>query len=127
MGASSIVALAVALAAICAYTTSFKPASIAAGAVALIVAAVGAALIARTPGPLGQAAKWLTVALIVASALAFPVHQSLKLIRTNMSDSLGLATASPAATKGAVAPTSGPAPPAFATSWRSMSRSGWRR
>jgi 4-amino-4-deoxy-L-arabinose transferase-like glycosyltransferase len=98
-GAPSIVALAAALAATSAYTTSFKPASIAAGAVALIVAAVGAALIARSPGRVGYSAKWLTVALILASALAFPVHQSVKLIRTNWTDSLGLATASPATAK----------------------------
>jgi 4-amino-4-deoxy-L-arabinose transferase-like glycosyltransferase len=86
----SVLAIAAALAAICAYTFSFKPWSIAWGAVALSVAAVGGALIGRSPGRLGKVGKWLTVGLVVATAVVFPVHESLKLVASRTSNSTGL-------------------------------------
>jgi 4-amino-4-deoxy-L-arabinose transferase-like glycosyltransferase len=86
----SVVAITVALAAICAYTFSFKPWSVAWGAVALSVAAVGGALIGRSPGRLGTVGKWLTIGLVVATAVVFPVHESLKLVASRASNSTGL-------------------------------------
>jgi hypothetical protein len=91
----SIIGITLALSAICAYTFGFKPPSLAWGVGALIFAAVGAALVARAPGRLGAAAKWLTAGLVVACALVFPVHESLILVRSAANDSLGLATAMP--------------------------------
>lgn len=86
----SVVAITGALAAVCAYTFSFKPWSIAWGATALTVAAIGAALIGRSPGRIGVIGKWLTVGLVVATAVVFPVHESLKLVSSRTSNSTGL-------------------------------------
>ena len=91
----SLTAIIAALVCICAYTFSFRPASLAAAAGALILSAIGAALIAQIPGPLQRGAKWLTAGMIVASALVFPVHETLSLVRSNANDSLGLATTAP--------------------------------
>ena len=91
----SLAAIIAALVGICAYTFSFKPASLAAAAGALILSAIGAALIAQVPGPLERAAKWLAAGMIAASALVFPVHETLSLVRSHANDSLGLATTAP--------------------------------
>jgi hypothetical protein len=89
----SVIASALALAGIGAYTLHFKPTSLGWGAGALVIAAVGAALVTKGSGRLGQGARWLTAGLIVSCALIFPVHESLSLVRSNANDSLGLATA----------------------------------
>ncbi|MGI8411871.1 MAG: ArnT family glycosyltransferase [Solirubrobacteraceae bacterium] len=89
----STIALTVALVGICAYTFGFRAPSIAWAAGALIVAALGAALLTRAGGAVGHGAKWLTVSLILAAALVFPAHESLSLVRSEANDSLGLATA----------------------------------
>jgi 4-amino-4-deoxy-L-arabinose transferase-like glycosyltransferase len=94
-GPPAVLAFSVALLAICAYTFGLKPPSVAWSAAALILAAVGAALVVRAGGAVGHAARWLTAALILASALMFPAHESLSLVRSNANDSLGLATAPP--------------------------------
>ncbi len=91
----SLTAIIAALVCVCAYTLSFRPASLAAAAGALILSAIGAALIAQIPGPLQRGARWLTAGMIVASALVFPVHEALSLVRSNANDSLGLATTAP--------------------------------
>ena len=91
----SLTAIIAALGCICAYTFSFKPASLAAAAGALILSAIGAALIAQVPGPLQRGAKWIAAGMIVASALVFPVHETLSLVRSKANDSLGLATTAP--------------------------------
>jgi hypothetical protein len=91
----SIVGITLALGATCAYTFGFKPPSLAWGVGALGFAAAGAALVARAPGRLGAGAKSLTAGLVVGSALLFPVHESLVLVRSAANDSLGLATALP--------------------------------
>jgi 4-amino-4-deoxy-L-arabinose transferase-like glycosyltransferase len=95
-GLPSVIAIAAALAAVCAYTFSFKPWSLAWGAVALSVAAIGGALVGRSPGVIGQVGKWLTVGLVVATAVVFPVHESLKLVSSRASNSTGLLTYSQA-------------------------------
>jgi hypothetical protein len=79
--------------AICAYTFALRHPAIGWGAGALIVAGAGAALIARAPGGLGHAGRWLTAGLIVTAALLFPVHESWQLVRAKANDSLGLAVA----------------------------------
>ncbi len=94
--APSLTALTAALAGICAYTFGFKTPSVAWAACALIIAAVGAALLARAAGRTGHAGKWLTASLILACALVFPAHESLSLVRSSANDSAGLATASAA-------------------------------
>jgi 4-amino-4-deoxy-L-arabinose transferase-like glycosyltransferase len=86
----SVLAIAAALACVCAYTFSFRPLSIANGAVALSVGAVGAALFARAPGRGRAIGKWLTLGLVVATAITFPVHESVKLVTTKASNSTGL-------------------------------------
>jgi hypothetical protein len=91
----SLVAVAGALGCICAYTFSFRPASLAAAAGALILSAVGAALIARASRAFEHAAKWLLAGMIAASSLVFPVHETLSLVRSKANDSLGLATTAP--------------------------------
>jgi 4-amino-4-deoxy-L-arabinose transferase-like glycosyltransferase len=91
----SFAAVTAALACVCAYTFSFKPASLAAAAGALILSAVGAALIARSPGPVARPAQWLLASMIAASALVFPVHETLSLVRSGANDSLGLAATAP--------------------------------
>jgi 4-amino-4-deoxy-L-arabinose transferase-like glycosyltransferase len=88
----SLTAVTLALAAICAYTFTLKPWSIAWGAVAVTVAAAGGALLARAEGRAARGAKWLTAGLVVACAVLFPVHQSLRVVRLKTSDSIGLAT-----------------------------------
>jgi 4-amino-4-deoxy-L-arabinose transferase-like glycosyltransferase len=95
-GLPSVIAIAAALSAVCAYTFSFKPWSLAWGAVALSVAAIGGALVGRTPGVVGQIGKWLAVGLVVATAVVFPVHESLKLVSSRASNSTGLLTYSQA-------------------------------
>ncbi len=91
----SLAAVIAALACICVYTFSLRPASLALAAGALILSAVGAALIARSPGPLERPARWLLASMIAASALVFPVHETLSLVRSKANDSLGLATTAP--------------------------------
>ncbi len=88
----AVVAIAVALALVCAYTFNLRPVSIAWGAVAITIAAVGAALISTSGGRLGAVAQWITLSLIVAASVLFPVHESLKLVGGHNNDSLGLAT-----------------------------------
>jgi hypothetical protein len=95
-GLPSVIAIAAALAAVCAYTFSFKPWSLAWGAVALSVAAIGGALVGRSPGVVGQVGRWLAVGLVVATAVVFPVHESLKLVSSRASNSTGLLTYSEA-------------------------------
>ncbi|MDQ2761817.1 MAG: glycosyltransferase family 39 protein [Actinomycetota bacterium] len=92
-GTTSMLALTVALLGISAYTFGLQPASVGWSATALIVAAVGAGLLARAGGRIRAPAKWLTAAMILACALVFPAHESLLLVRTGANDSLGLATA----------------------------------
>jgi 4-amino-4-deoxy-L-arabinose transferase-like glycosyltransferase len=92
-GTPSLWLTSVTLLAACAYTFSFDPPSIAWGALSLIISAVGAVLIARAPGSLGNAGRWLTAGLIVACVLVFPVHESFSLVRSKANDSLGLAVA----------------------------------
>src|SRR5450755_4673648 len=75
---AAVVATGVALAPVCAYTFKLPPFSIAWGAVAVTIAAVGAALISTSGGRLGVVARWLTLSLIVAGSMLFPVHESLK-------------------------------------------------
>ncbi len=92
-GTTSLLALTVALVGISAYTFGLRPPSVGWSAMALIVAAIGAGLLARAGGRIGAPAKWLTAAMILASALVFPAHESLLLVRSGANDSLGLATA----------------------------------
>ena len=87
------IAFALALSAL--YTVSLDP-SAGRGSAALVLAAVGAALLARAQGTVGLIARWATATLIVASLLVFPVHESVSLVRAQANDSLGTATASPA-------------------------------
>ena len=94
-GRPAVLAIALALGCVSAYTSNLPRLTIAWGAVAVAIAAVGAALIATSGGRLGQLAKWLTLALVVACSVLFPVHESLKLVREHATDSLGLATHAP--------------------------------
>ncbi len=89
---AAVVATGVALGLVCAYTLHLHPSSIAWGAVGITIAAVGAALISTSGGRVGVVARWLTLSLIVAGSVLFPVHESLKLVRAHDNDSLGLAT-----------------------------------
>ncbi len=91
----SLLAMALALVVICSYTLHFKPASIGWGAGALILSAVGAALIGRAQTSMQLAAKWLLAGLIVACALVFPVHEAISLVRSGADDSRGLAVTTP--------------------------------
>jgi 4-amino-4-deoxy-L-arabinose transferase-like glycosyltransferase len=91
-GRPAVLAIALALGGVCAYTFNLPPVTIAWGAVALTIAAVAAALIATSGGRLGLLTKWLTLTLIIACSVLFPVHESLKLVRAHTNDSLGLAT-----------------------------------
>jgi 4-amino-4-deoxy-L-arabinose transferase-like glycosyltransferase len=83
---------------ICLYAGGLHPESIATGALALVIATIGAARIAHaaaTRDPAGRgaaAARWLTGAMILTTALVFPVHESVLLARTHANDSGGLAT-----------------------------------
>ncbi len=83
---------------ICLYAGGLHPGSIATGGLALVIAAIGAARIAhataaRAPSGHGAtAARWPMAVLILITALAFPVHESVLLARTHQNDSGGLAT-----------------------------------
>jgi hypothetical protein len=90
----SIPLITLALAGVCAYDFGLGSLSIAWGAVAISVSTIGAALLARDAGRLAFGARWLTAALIVATAVLFPVHESLSVVRAKTNDSAGLATAS---------------------------------
>ena len=90
-GMPAVPAMVAALIVICLYAGGLYPDSIATGALALVIAAVGAARLVRTGGAGAQAARWLTVILILACALAFPVHESVLLARQHANDSGGLA------------------------------------
>jgi 4-amino-4-deoxy-L-arabinose transferase-like glycosyltransferase len=78
---------------ICLYAGGLHPDSIATGGLALVIATIGAVLIARgATGAGAPAARWLAAVLILTTALAFPVHESVLLARTHANDSGGLAT-----------------------------------
>jgi 4-amino-4-deoxy-L-arabinose transferase-like glycosyltransferase len=91
-----ILATALALAAVCAYTFALGVSSAPWGASFLALAGVGAALVGRAEELSVRPAHWLLATLIVACALVFPVRESLALVRDHANDSLGLATAPPA-------------------------------
>ena len=91
----SLAATALALVLTCWYTLHFREASIGWGAAALILSAIGAALIARARIGHEPVAKWLLAGLIVACALVFPVHETVSLVRTSADDSRGLAVITP--------------------------------
>jgi 4-amino-4-deoxy-L-arabinose transferase-like glycosyltransferase len=97
-GAPAVWATVAALFCICLYAGGLHPDSIATGGLALVIAAIGAARIAHAAAvraPSGQAAtaaRWLMAVLILVTALAFPVHESVLLARTHQNDSGGLAT-----------------------------------
>jgi 4-amino-4-deoxy-L-arabinose transferase-like glycosyltransferase len=95
-GRPAVWATVAALFCICLYAGGLAPDSIATGALALVIATVGAARIAHAASAAGAAAapaaRWLTAVLILATALAFPVHEAVLLTRTHANDSGGLAT-----------------------------------
>jgi 4-amino-4-deoxy-L-arabinose transferase-like glycosyltransferase len=97
-GMPAVWTIVAALFCICLYAGGLHPDSIATGALALVIATVGAARIAHAAAvrePSGQgaaAARWLTAAMILTTTLAFPVHESVLLARTHTNDSGGLAT-----------------------------------
>jgi 4-amino-4-deoxy-L-arabinose transferase-like glycosyltransferase len=92
-------AMVVALIVVCLYAGGLHPDSIASGALALVIAAVGAARLVRVAGPgAAGAARWLTAFLIMACALTYPVHEAVLLVRTHANDSGGLATEKPSQT-----------------------------
>ncbi|HTX44813.1 MAG TPA: glycosyltransferase family 39 protein [Solirubrobacteraceae bacterium] len=89
----AVPALVAALLCICFYAGGLHPDSISTGALALLIATIGAARIAHAAsGSSAAAARWLTGAMILTTALAFPVHESVLLARTHANDSGGLAT-----------------------------------
>jgi len=92
----SLAAIVIALGCTSAYAFGFRPPRVAWGAAALILAALGAALLVRAGGRVAYPARWLTAGLIVACALTFPVHETLALVRSKANDSLGLGTTSAA-------------------------------
>jgi len=94
-GRPSVGLTALALAGVCAYSFHFHVASASWGAVALLVAAVGAGLLASAGGRALGVGRWLVAGLIVACALSYPVHETLALTRSDANDSLGLAVVSP--------------------------------
>lgn len=94
--APSVPAIVVALGLICAYTFALSVWSVGWEGVGLSVAAVGAALLARSGGVIGRGAKWLTALLIMGTTVLFPIHESVSLVRAHTSDSIGLATHAPA-------------------------------
>jgi hypothetical protein len=98
-GVPAIGAMVAALLVVCFYAGGLDPDSIASGALALVIAAVGAARLVRvaTPG-LAPAARWLTAFLIMAAALVYPVHEAVLVVRTHANDSGGLATEKPSQT-----------------------------
>jgi len=91
----SVPGISLALACVCAYTFGLQPSSIAWGGVAVATVAVGAALCARTGGRTGRWARGLSASLIVATAVLYPIHKSLSLVRAGSSDSTGLRVYSP--------------------------------
>ena len=94
-GVPSVAFVAIALACVCAYSFTLRSWSIAWGAGAMSIAAVGAALIGRSGGRLGYAAQWLTAILVVATTSLFPIHESVRLVHAKASNSTGLKTYSP--------------------------------
>jgi 4-amino-4-deoxy-L-arabinose transferase-like glycosyltransferase len=94
----SLSAIVLALGAVCVYVGGLHPASIATAGLALIVAIAGAVRLTRLDSPIAGPARWLTAALIIACAMVFPVHESVKLVRSDSNDSLGLAADRPATT-----------------------------
>ncbi|HWE34278.1 MAG TPA: glycosyltransferase family 39 protein [Solirubrobacteraceae bacterium] len=94
----SLPAIVLALVAVCLYVGGLHPVSIATAGLALIVAIAGAVRLTRLDAPIAGPARWLTAALIIACAMVFPVHESVKLVRTQSNDSLGLAAYRPGAT-----------------------------
>jgi 4-amino-4-deoxy-L-arabinose transferase-like glycosyltransferase len=91
----SVTGVAIALGGVAAYTFHLRPASIATGAVSVTIAAVGATLIARTGGRIGLVARWLTLFLVVATTVLYPIHQSYLVVTTRASNSHGLLTYAP--------------------------------
>jgi 4-amino-4-deoxy-L-arabinose transferase-like glycosyltransferase len=81
-----------AIAAITVYTFRFPPASVGLSVVMLLFAAAGAALLARAGVAWAPRARWLLAGLLVAVALVFPAHESLRLVRDHADDSAGLGT-----------------------------------
>jgi hypothetical protein len=99
-GAPAVWATVAALFCICLYAGGLHPDSIATAGLALVIATIGAARIAHAAAakePRGRratAARWLMAVLILITALAFAVHESVLLARTHQNDSGGLATES---------------------------------
>jgi 4-amino-4-deoxy-L-arabinose transferase-like glycosyltransferase len=91
----SVIGIALALAGVCAYTFHLRPASIATGAVAVSVAAIGAALVGTAPGWVGRAARWLTLFLVVATTVLYPIHESYLVVTHKSTNSAGLLTYAP--------------------------------
>jgi 4-amino-4-deoxy-L-arabinose transferase-like glycosyltransferase len=94
-GMPALAPIVIALACIAAYFAGLKPASLAGASFALVISAIGSVRLVRLGGRLGGAARWLTAGLIIASAMVFPVHESLQLVRRHANDSGGLAAARP--------------------------------
>ena len=82
-----------ALACVSAYTFHFGIPAAEWGAVALLVAALGAGLATSASGRLGAGSRWALCGLALAVGLAYPVRETLALIRARDNDSLGLAVA----------------------------------
>ena len=85
-----------ALGLICLYSFHFHNASSSWAAISLLLAASGAGLLAAAPGAPLAIGRWLVAGLAVATALAFPAHEALSLVRAGNNDSLGLAVTSQA-------------------------------
>jgi 4-amino-4-deoxy-L-arabinose transferase-like glycosyltransferase len=94
----SLPAIVLALVLVCVYVGGLHPVSIATAGLALIVAIAGAVLLTRLDAPIAGPARWLTAGLIIACAMVFPVHEAVKLVRTQSNDSLGLAADRPSTT-----------------------------
>ena len=85
-----------ALGLICLYSLHFHNVSSSWAAISLLLAAAGAALLAAAPGAPLAVGRWLVAGLVVGTALAFPAHEALTLVRAGNNDSLGLAVTSSA-------------------------------
>jgi len=94
----SLPAIVLALVAVCLYVGGLHPASIATAGLALIIAIAGAVRLTRLDAPIAGPARWLTAGLIIACAMVFPVHESVRLVRAQSNDSLGLAADRPGTT-----------------------------